>query len=157
MELSKIKQLINKYLEGQSSLEEETILRNYFASEVIDSTLQEYQPIFNYYTTAKDIKSLKEHPALPLIQTNKKIRTWISIAASIIVFLGAGTYLFLQINNNNADNLGTYDDPEVALRETQKALALLSNHVNTGVEGMRYMQEFENSKNKIFNPITKNK
>ena len=158
MELFKIQQLITKYLEGESSIDEENILREYFSSQVVDSTLEEYQPLFKYYAVAKDTASKKEFPKLSMFQANKKVRTWISIAASFIVLLGAGTYVFLQIDNNNStENLGTYDDPEVAFKETQKALAMLSNHVNSGIEGVQYIQEFENSKNKIFNPIKKNK
>jgi hypothetical protein len=156
MELAKIEILINKYLEGESSQEEESILRHYFSSEVVDKKVQEYQPIFNFYTEAQKIENAAELPELKAIVKNKKAQTWISIAASIVVLVGVGTYFFLQVDSNKG-NLGTYDDPEVAFKETQKALAMLSNHVNTGIEGVHYMQEFENSKNKIFNPIKKNK
>ena len=47
-------------------------------------------------------------------------------------------------------DLGTYDNPEVALKETQKALALLSTHVNTGIESVNYIREYEDSKQLIF-------
>jgi hypothetical protein len=46
--------------------------------------------------------------------------------------------------------LGTYDNPEEALAATQKALAMLSNNVNVGIESVQYIQEYEQSKNKIF-------
>lgn len=156
MELAKIELLINKYLEGGSSREEEAILRHYFSSELVDERVREYQPIFNFYIKAKETKSTTDLKEFETVTTTIKTRTWISMAASVVVLLGTGTYLFIQ-SNTNKDDLGTYDDPEVAFKETQKALALLSNHVNTGIEGVQYMQEFENSKNKIFKPIKKNK
>jgi hypothetical protein len=156
MELNEIKKLVNKYLEGESSLEEEIILKDYFSSEDIDDTLCEYQPIFKYYAIAKGLKSSQELPDLPILHEKKKVRTWISIAASVAVLLGVGTYIFYQFENKNSEkNLGTYDDPEIAFKETQKALAMLSNHVNSGVKGMQYIQEFEKTKNKIFNPLIK--
>jgi hypothetical protein len=46
--------------------------------------------------------------------------------------------------------LGTYDDPEVAFQETQKALNMLSKNVNVGVTGMSYIKEYEKSKEKVF-------
>jgi hypothetical protein len=157
MESNQIKQLVHKYLAGESSRKEETILKDYFSLENIDVTLQEYQPMFNYFTKEKDLKSSQELPELLTLEEKKKTRTWISIAASVVVLLGVGTYLFSPLENSKSEkNLGTYDDPEVAFKETQKALAMLSNHVNSGVEGMRYIQEFEKTKNKIFNPLIKN-
>ena len=40
--------------------------------------------------------------------------------------------------------------PEVAFRETQKALAMISEHVNKGIVSMKYLNEYEQSKNRIF-------
>lgn len=74
-----------------------------------------------------------------------------SIAASVIVLLGIGVYSYFNYNNTKQNqNFGTYDDPEVAFRETQKALSMLSTQINTGFESVQYIQEYENSKNLIF-------
>ena len=73
------------------------------------------------------------------------------MAASIAVLLGAGTYVYFNANEVKENKeLGTYDDPKEALEATQKALAMLSNNVNTGVEGMQYIQVYEVTKNKVF-------
>jgi hypothetical protein len=67
------------------------------------------------------------------------------------VLLGIGTYFYWNTTNSTQNqDLGTYDDPEIAFRETQKALALLSNHVNVGIESVQYIEEYQNSKNLIF-------
>lgn len=74
-----------------------------------------------------------------------------SIAALFIVLLGIGTYSYFNYDSADQNqNLGTYDDPEIALRETQKALSMLSTHLNTGIESLYYVQEYENSKSLIF-------
>lgn len=157
MELNRIQVLLDKYFEGKSTIEEEDSLRTYFDGENIASTLEQYKPIFDYYAAAKTTKLRLYKPKLPTLKSKKRTSTWISVAASVAVIIASGTYTFLQYNNSDsAKDLGTYDDPEVAFRETQKALAVLSNHVNSGIEGMQYMQEFEKSKNKIFNPLIKN-
>jgi len=157
MELDKINLLLDKYFEGTSTSTEEDSLRTYFSSGSIDPTLENYKPLFDYYAAAKKIKSKENILQLPIVKTKKRTSNWMAIAASVAVLLGTGTYAFLQVNNSgDEENLGTYNDPEVAFIEIQKALALLSNHVNVGIEGVQHLQEFEKSKNKIFNPLIKN-
>lgn len=76
---------------------------------------------------------------------------WFSIVSSVIVLLGIAMYGYLNyslIHQNS--KLGTYDDPEIAFKETQKALSKLSIHLNTGIESVQYIQEYDNSKNLIF-------
>ena len=105
---------------------------------------------------ALPIKNCQNATLFSNSSAKRKTKNWIAIAASVAVLLGTGCYVFLKRNNTSNENLGTYDDPELAFIETQKALAMLSSHVNKGVEGMQYMQEFEKTKNKIFNPLMLN-
>jgi hypothetical protein len=147
MESNKIEQLLELYFEGETTSAEEKELQYYFSSSNVAPHLEQYKPLFNYFSQAKKQEYLKEFPKQ---HKNPKLR-WISIAASVVVLLGVGSYLFLNESHENKD-LGTYDDPEIAFRETQKALALLSNHVNTGIESVHYIEEYQNSKNLIFKP-----
>jgi hypothetical protein len=147
MESNKIEQLLELYFEGETTSTEEKELQYYFSSSNVAPHLEQYKPLFNYFSQAKKQEYLKEFPKQ---HKNPKLR-WISIAASVVVLLGVGSYLFLNESHENKD-LGTYDDPEIAFRETQKALALLSNHVNTGIESVHYIEEYQNSKNLIFKP-----
>ena len=75
---------------------------------------------------------------------------WLSVAASVVVLFGVGFYVYTTSNVSTKEDLGTFDSPEMAFKETQKALDLISTHLNTGYEGMTYIEEFERSKNKIF-------
>ena len=43
MELNKIKHLLDKYEAGETSLQEEGVLRTYFTQEVIHPELESYQ------------------------------------------------------------------------------------------------------------------
>lgn len=84
-------------------------------------------------------------------KSKKRSLGWITIVASVLVLSGIGTYgYFNYCDVNQKQNLGTYDDPEVAFRETQKALSILSVHLKTGIESVQYIQEYDNSKNLIF-------
>lgn len=87
------------------------------------------------------------------IRPRKRNLVWTSVAATFFVLTGIGVFGYLyyrDLNQNEDQVLGTYDDPEVAFRETQKALLILSNHLNVGIESVQYIQEYDNSKNLIF-------
>ena len=147
MELDKIERILEKYFEGETSIMEEKELKDYFASSNVAQHLEHYKPMFGYFSQGKQ----EQYKAvIPLQTTKRKIASWISIAATVTVLLGVGTFTFMNYNATKSQDLGTYNDPEVAFRETQKALALISKHVNTGIESVGYINEYEQSKNKIF-------
>lgn len=155
MELDKIEILLEKYFQGETSITEENELRNYFSSSNVLPHLEQYKPVFGYFSQAVAQKFAPEIPLLPIPKfrdgDKKRNVAWFSIAASVVVLLGIGTFAYVNYYNANQNqDLGTYDDPEVAFKETQKALAMLSNHVNVGIESVQYIQEYENSKNLIF-------
>ena len=151
MELNKIEILLEKYFQGETSIAEENELRNYFSSLGVAQHLEQYKPMFGYFSLPKEQMLKQEIPLIPKSLDKKHYVAWLSIAASVVVLLGIGTYVFYNYDNaNEKQDLGTYDDPEVALRETQKALALLSNHVNVGIESVYYIREYQESKELIF-------
>jgi hypothetical protein len=147
MESNKIETLLEKYFRGETSIAEENQLRDYFSSPNVSPNLEQYKPIFGYLALAKEQNFEQEI----VLKSKKRNLAWLSIAASVVVLLGIGTYSYFNYYNiNQNQDLGTYDDPEIAFRETQKALSMLSTHLNTGIESVQYIQEYENSKNLIF-------
>lgn len=149
MELDKIEQLLEKYFEGETTIAEEQQLKNYFSSAVVASHLQQYQPLFGYFVVASGEKSQQK---LHLKSTQNQPLKWISIAASVVILLGAGFFAYNHIGSTESpkSELGTYDDPQQAFEQTQKALAMLSKQVNVGIGGMQYVQQYENTKDQIF-------
>lgn len=145
MESSRVEILLEKYFQGESSIAEENELRKYFSSSDVAQHLLQYQPLFAYFSQEKEQKFTPEFPS----QSRKKYWGWLSVAASAVVLLGIGTYVYHDVTAVKQE-LGTYDDPEIAFKQTQKALALLSNHVNTGIESVQYIQEYQNSKELVF-------
>lgn len=150
MELDKIENILEKYFQGETTIAEENQLKEYFSSPNVAQHLEQYKPMFGYFSQVKQQKTTQEIP----LQTKKRNVAWLSIAASAVVLLGIGTFYFVSEETATPvvaqSELGTYDDPEEALAATQKALALLSNNVNVGIESVQYIQEYEQSKNKIF-------
>lgn len=147
MELHKIETLLEKYFEGETSIAEEKELQNYFSSPDVAQHLEQYKPMFGYYSVARE-QQFEQN--VPLQSKKRKRLAWLSVAASVVVLIGAGTFAYLNYGHPQNHDLGTYDSPEEAFRETQKALAMLSGHVNTGVEGVRYLEEYESAKERVF-------
>lgn len=148
MELTKIEDLIQKYHEAATSIAEEKTLQLYFSSSNVAQHLQHYQVIFGYYKHAKQEK----FETKLILQTKKKTTTWLSIAATIIIMYGVGVFFTVHKSQTvYVTELGTFNNPEMALKETQKALAILSNHLNSGIESVNYVTEYQKSKDRIFN------
>ena len=67
MELHNIKQLLEKYFDGQTSIQEEKELKNYFSSKNIVSELMQYQDMFGYFSKEQQTETqieptLKQKP-----------------------------------------------------------------------------------------------
>jgi len=146
MELRTIELLLDKYFDAATTTAEENQLKEYFASPVVAPHLQQYRPMFGYF--ARESAQEFDKP-LPL-KTKKHYAKWMSLAASLVLMMG----MFLYFNNSQPaaqdNDLGTYDDPEVAFRETQKALNMVSKNVNIGVNSINYVGEYEKSRKTIF-------
>jgi hypothetical protein len=149
MELNKIEILLEKYFECRTSIKEEQDLQQYFASADVASHLKQYLPLFAYFSNAASQELKQKIINLPKRQEKKQTKVWLSIAASIVLLIGAGTYTN-RYREVSSQELGTYDNPEIAMKETQKALAMLSSHVNVGIESVIGLEQYQDSKKLIF-------
>lgn len=148
MEFDRMEALLEKYFEGETSIAEEKELRDYFSSSDVAPHLEQYRPLFAYFIKAKEQKLAT---SVSLV-TKKSKKVLLSIAASVAVLIGVGTYTYFNTADmvNESEELGTYDNPQEAFDATQKALAMLSENVNVGVEGVQYLQVYEVTKEKVF-------
>lgn len=142
MDLRSIEKLLDKYFEAETSIAEEKELKAYFASQDVAPHLEQYRPMFGYFPQAGTQQFEKTVP----LKTKKRYAAWLSVAASVVIMFGIFTY----IDREPQESLGTYDDPEVAFAETQKALNMLSKKVNVGVTSVNYIGEYEKSRKTIF-------
>ena len=147
MALDRIEKLLEKYFEAETSIAEEKELKDYFASSDVAQHLKQYKPLFGYALQAKQEQFTA---TIPLTTKKRKSVVWLSVAASVAVLFGVGLFTYDSMSTPEPQNLGTIDDPEVAFKETQKALAMISESVNKGIGSISYLNEYEQSKNKIF-------
>ena len=152
MELDRIEKIIEKYFEGETSIAEENELKVYFSSSDVAQHLEQYKSVFGFFSQAQ---SQQFEATIPLKAKKRTNVAWLSIAASVVVLLGIGTFMYTNTPDkpSNLSDLGTYNDPEVALAETQKALTLVSQKINVGMGSVNYINEYEHSKNKVFKNI----
>lgn len=144
MEYNTIKNLLDKYFEGLTNIQEENVLKNYFLNDIIHNDFKQFEPVFRHFKSERQIINKKEF----VFEAKKNNKFWFSIAATFLLIAGLTTFFYKNKTNNN--DLGTYKNPELAFIETQKALKMLSENVNIGVSSIAYINEFQKTKNKIF-------
>ena len=130
MVLNSIEKLIEKYENGETSLKEEQVLKNYFTSDTVAPHLEMYKPLFTYFLANQQEQFTKDVP----LKTKKAFNyKWISVAAVAVLMLG---FYF-----NKPNDVGTIDDPEIAFNEVSKSLAMISSHLNKGTSTVSYLNE----------------
>lgn len=136
MELANIEKLLEKYLNAETTIAEEKELNAYFNSKNVAPHLQEYQEMFGYFSAGRNEQFTKT------IQLKTKNRNWqwLSVAASVVLLVSV--YTGYQKNREM--------QAEKIFNETQLALGMLSENLNKGTLAITELQEFENTKNKIF-------
>lgn len=139
MESNKIEQLLEKYLNAETTLQEETTLKNYFTNGLVAPHLKEYQLLFGYFTESKSEKFTKTIQ----LNTQKTNWKWLSVAASVVL-------LFSAYTGYKYDQSIKMDEARIAFQDTQMAFQLISKNFNKGTAAITYLGEFETTKNKIF-------
>ncbi len=139
MESHKIEKLLEKYFEANTSVAEEETLRTYFAKEPLAAHLEQYGPIFQYFSKAKEERFTKPVPLKAKKWPN--YYKWMSVAA--VAVLMVGIYFGKQYQERK--------EAEFAYQETKKALDLLAENFYKGTEKAAYLNQFEETKQKIYN------
>ncbi|RDI09855.1 hypothetical protein [Flavobacterium sp. AG291] len=143
MELRVIEKLLEKYFNAETTIAEEKDLKLYFSSPDVVPHLEQYRPLFGYFSQQEEQKFDKTLP----LKTKRHYGRWMSVAASVVLLGGLLTFYNTQPAE---EDLGTYDDPEVAFRETQKALQMLSTNVNIGMGSVHQVgKEYEKTTKQI--------
>jgi len=135
MESTKIEHLINRWLEGQTSLEEEQLLREYFAKEQVAPKLEMYRPMFRSFAAAAHEGTEKE---IALPQPGFRIKPfWYSVAALIVVAFTVGSIV------TSGSGLSTEEEEALsALKQTKEVMLLMSSNLNKGTENVALLDAF---------------
>lgn len=135
----KIELLLEKYFEGETSLQEEKELQEYFNSENVDASLEKYRPMFSYFQKA-GLEEFKQKESPVKVSKKRKLFWKIGIAATFLsIFFGVSYYLKQQ------------QEAEVAFEQVKEALQMISFNYNKGTKKIEYLKDFETTTNKIIN------
>lgn len=154
MEYKEIERLLNRYLEGETTLEEEALLKAYFSEPGIKVKHAEMQEMFQYFDVAK------QHSAPPLDITTelneviakelkkesgnrfRRVYAWVGSAAAVMV-ISIG--LFQYLNKPEPFIKDTYNDPKLAYIETKQALMKVSRIMNRNTIKLKYLSNMDAS------------
>lgn len=138
MEENKIRALLEKYWEGETSLEDEKELRSYFASSQVSDEFAPFIPLFAFFDEEKHLSMTGEIKQPPDEAKGGKVinfRWAINVAASIAIFIMM-FFINKQLSRPAADQYAyqdTYQNPEEALEEVKQALFYVSSKMNKGM------------------------
>ena len=155
MELTTIRELVEKYWEGETSLEEEAQLKRYFQEEAVPADLKKEATLFRYYQSNTRFRTLDnqfDEQLTQRIEQKQAKQRWLTFRpalqiAAAVVFVIFATLLFrAEWNNPTTEHSivaaveDTYEDPQLAYEQTKEALLLVSSLMN---EGTQHIQELE--------------
>ena len=148
-----IQMLIDKFYDGKATEEEELRLMDFFAESDVPSELQEEKDFFTEYfcldkampdasklESRIDTWNIVERSSTKKV-VSKSLRWAVSIAASLLLLISLGVLLNQQEDANSfALQEDTYTNPEDAYKETRKALMLLSENLNKGLNKLNHKE-----------------
>lgn len=157
MDSKEIGQLLEKYWNCETSLEEEQLLRNYFNGPQVADQLKEAAELFRFFEMERR-RTLGADFDLNIERTVKRsdrkgkvvsMVRWIQvarIAAGVLVVAAAGYFIKTEVDKKNEGNI---TDPKVALEETKKALMLISKSFGKARDGAGKINLFNEAEEKI--------
>jgi len=155
MNIREIEALLEKFYEGQTTLEEEHILRSFFCSNDVPENLKEHQPFFIYAKRTHtetignpdfDLKlnerlsqPTKTGRMIPWQTTGNKLMFISSIAAAALLLIGLYFTFQHEIFKNSSHGL-PLSAQELAYNDARQALLLISANLNTGIKQVERLQ-----------------
>jgi hypothetical protein len=163
MDSNRIDELLNRYWNCETSLEEEQQLREYFRGGNIPEQWKETATLFRYFdehkkktlndvsfdrTVLEKVKAPKNGKIVKLVQNSLRI------AAGVAVLMIAIWFVRNEVRSTVATNGSgqvedTYDDPKLALEETKKAFLMISKSFGTAEEQAKKINIFNEAQEEI--------
>ncbi len=139
---SKMKDQLNKYWEGETSLEEEEDLKSLLSETIAE--FEEEKALFAHFESKKKaeldetfddellakIAALEEPKETKVISFKSFYQQYSRVAAAILVLLVSGMFYINQQQELQPED--TFEDPELAYAEVKKQLLIVSSYLNKG-------------------------
>jgi hypothetical protein len=163
MNSEEIKRLLEKYYEGDTTSEEELLLKKFFNMNNVPPDLRSDQDIFRFYMQMAVIPEPSADFETNIISAidseDKELRgfkrrrlfvTLSGIAAAMLII--AGSYFFFTTRSEPRD---TFSDPEVAYAETMKILFQVSARLNQGTKALGHLSALQDETQKTMATVSR--
>jgi hypothetical protein len=163
MDSKEVGQLLEKYWNCETSLEEEQVLRSYFNGPDVPDQLKDAAQLFRFFENERQraLTSDFDHDVLRSVKKTERTTKVISmvrwvrvarIAAGVLVMVAAGYFIRNEVMKSKDQTQAltdTFSDPKDALEETKKALMLISKSFGKAKEGAGKINMFNEAEQKI--------
>jgi hypothetical protein len=158
MNLHEIEKLLEKYFEGETSLPEETKLRDFFAAGNVPERWKGVEKYFTFMIREQDqqlqdtsfdekvMSAVKGNKLAPIIDLHRPWIYWIAgVAAGILILLA----VFVKFDPFSRRIEDTYKDPQLAYTEARKILLFVSAKFNKGTSSLKPVTTLETGLNEL--------
>jgi hypothetical protein len=158
MNLHEIEKLLEKYFEGDTSLSEETKLRDFFAAGNVPERLKGLEKYFSFMVREQDqqlqdtgfdekvMSSLKRNRLAPILDLHRPWIYWIAgVAAGLLILLA----ILVKFDPFSGKIEDTYKDPQTAYIEARKILLYVSAQFNKGTSNLKPVATLETGLNEL--------
>jgi hypothetical protein len=152
MNLHEIERLLEKYFEGETTLSEESRLRDFFASRNVPERWKNLEAYFSFVIQQKDqqiedpgfddrvMSSVKGNRLAPLVDLRLPWIYWIAgVAAGVLILIA----VFVRFDPFTRSIGDTYKDPQTAYIEARKILLYVSAKFNKGTSSLEPVTALE--------------
>jgi hypothetical protein len=161
MDLKRIELLLQRFYSGESTIEEEKELKDFFTTNDVPRHMWAEQELFTYYHVGgKDEKPDKElekkiinvikgaeQEGAKRFAKRKKILYMVSSAAAVAAILIVSYFAFIF----NPSMQDTYDNPEIAYLQAKETLLFVSSKLNKGTEDLQSLSKFDKATTQLSN------
>ena len=155
-----IEQLLEKYWNCETTLEEEQQLRDFFRGAAVPTSMKETAELFRFFMAEKsNILGENFEPGVTKELRKRqggKIITMVSftniarIAAGILVVVVATYFIRQEVRKSYPKEIqDTYSDPQLAFEETKKALMMISSKFGRAKQEAVKIKMFNDAEKKI--------
>jgi hypothetical protein len=157
MDSEKIHELLNRYWNCETSLEEEKQLQDYFRDQSVPESLRDTANLFRYFDEQKqkklaDVSFDKEviRKLSPKGKSTSLLFNSMRIAAGIVVLLVAVWLVRMEVRKTSpVEMVDTYNDPRMAFEETKKALMMISKSFSTAEQQAKKINLFNEAQQEL--------
>jgi hypothetical protein len=165
MERERIATLLEKYWQGETTLDDERALKEYFAGPGVPAEWQDQAVFFQYLEMQHQKVAPEDEEILSMLKDvepepargGKQVRIWLQNAGKVaaVTFIVAAAAVFIRQDYESKKEkidpvlADTFEDPQRAFEETKKMLMLVSRQFDKGKKHAQKLTVFDEATEKV--------